>query len=136
MIFAVLLVISLKKQRKKQKEVNAVEGMKGIFCVINSFPYRLYFNVSIHRNYRNIFLSSLGASLDEKVVPADEHTRKSTDSNYIINQNYKVDLELQVSGNPYYCTEIGKGVSQVVESATEFPQNIEVMKTVENVYYE
>ena len=54
----------------------------------------------------------------------------------MINQNYKVDLELQVSGNPYYCTEIGKGVSQVVESATEFPQNIEVMKTVENVYYE
>ena len=54
----------------------------------------------------------------------------------MINQNYKVDVELQVSGNPYYCTEIGKGVSQVVESSTRLPQNVEVMKTIDNVYYE
>ena len=54
----------------------------------------------------------------------------------MVNQNYKVDIELQVSGNQYYCTEIGKGVSQVVESSTRLPQNVEVMKTIDNVYYE
>ena len=54
----------------------------------------------------------------------------------MVNQNYKIDLELEVSGNPYYCNEIGKGVSQAVESTTKFPQNVEIMKTVDNVYYE
>ena len=93
-------------------------------------------NIPVYKNVCDIYRILLGTSIDKKVELADDQTRKSTDSNYMVNQNYKIDLELEVSGNPYYCNEIGKGVSQAVESTTKFPQNVEIMKTVDNVYYE
>ena len=93
-------------------------------------------NIPVYKKVCDIYRILLGTSIDTKVGHADDQTRKSTDSNYMVNQNYKIDLELEVSGNPYYCNEIGKGVSQAVESATKFPQNIEIMKTVDNVYYD
>ena len=136
-IFAVLLVISLRKQRKNQNEEKSADTITGISCIIQSI---LHYLTNIEhpclQKICDIYRILLGTSIDKKVGLADDQTRKSTDSNYMVNQNYKIDLELEVSGNPYYCNEIGKGVSQAVESATKFPQNIEIMKTVDNVYYE
>ena len=93
-------------------------------------------NIPVYKKVRDTYRILLGTSIDKKTGHADDQTRKSTDSNYMVNQNYKIDVELEVSGNPYYCNEIGKGVSQTVESATKFPQNVEIMKTLDNVYYE
>ena len=93
-------------------------------------------NIPVYKTVRDTYSILLGTSIDKKTGHADDQTRKSTDSNYMVNQNYKIDVELEVSGNPYYCNEIGKGVFQTVESATKFPQNVEIMKTLDNVYYE
>ena len=93
-------------------------------------------NIPVYKKVRNTYRILLGGSIDKNVGHADDQARKSTDSNYMVNPNYKIDLELEVSGNPYYCNEVGKGVSQAVESNTKFPQNVDIMKTVDNVYYE